>query len=128
MGDTILTIKKAVNSLKKLYRWFIRDNDIFTEICEAFTVVTVINSYMMVAGMDQPKIGRFAYIHLLIRLMIISVIIALWEDESIFQSIKKHALRIKDINGIPEIKKIYKKILENKYGSTCVIYTLTIVN
>ena len=45
-------------------------------ICTAFLVITVINSIMMINGMDTPKEGTFAYVHMLSRLLIISGIIS----------------------------------------------------
>jgi hypothetical protein len=40
-----------------------------------FTVVTVGNSVMMLTGLDEPKIGSFAYVHLLGRLEIIASLV-----------------------------------------------------
>ncbi len=54
----------------------------FQLICAIFAAVTVVNSLMMLTGYDIPKQGTFAYIHMMIRLLIISVIIAvfMWRD------------------------------------------------
>lgn len=124
--ETILTIKKVLDKIKKLYSWFIEDDHILIGICEAFTIVTVINSYMMVSGMDNPKIGRFAYIHLLIRLTIVSVFFIIWDYEAAFQAIKKTTTIIKGISKT-NIKEIYKNVLAHKFASICIVYTLLIV-
>lgn len=59
-----------VDMLKKVNRWF-NQGSIIEEIVEVFSLVTIINSFMMLVGWDQPKTGVFAYIHLLTRLAII---------------------------------------------------------
>ena len=79
--------------------WIIGGEDILTEICSAFTIVTVINSYMIISGMDTPKTVRFAYIHFLISLVIISLVCFILERESIFQAIKRRVTEIKNIEG-----------------------------
>lgn len=81
-----------VDMLKKVNRWFNQGSIIeeIEEIVEVFSLVTIINSFMMLVGWDQPKTGVFAYIHLLTRLAIISVIIGLWRYKEI---IKKLGLR-----------------------------------
>ncbi|UNC92045.1 hypothetical protein [Candidatus Contubernalis alkaliaceticus] len=42
-----------------------------------FALLTVINSIMMLAGADVPKEGVFAYVHLMSRLGIITLIVTL---------------------------------------------------
>ena len=122
-----MVVKRAVSKVRRFWRWLMGDQDILIEISEAFTVITVINSYLMVYGNHEPKIGRFAYIHLLIRLAIISVVCAIWEGESIFQAIKRRIIKLKNLDGI-NIKEIYKYVLNNKFASICSIYTvLTII-
>lgn len=121
-----MDLKKAESKVRKLWRWIIGDQDIIVEISEAFTIITVINSYMMISGMDKPKIGQFAYVHLLIRLAIITVVLAIWEDESLFQAIKSRIVKLKNLNKI-NIKEIYKNVLKNKFGSICTIFMLTTV-
>ncbi|MCG8500424.1 MAG: hypothetical protein MJB12_08460 [Firmicutes bacterium] len=124
-----MTIKKAVDKIKKVFHWIIEDDNSLIVICEAFTIVTVINSYMMVSGTDNPKIGRFAYIHLLIRLAIVSVCVVIWDYESVFQAIKKTLTTLKNIKCISKsgIKKIYQNVLAHKFASICIVYTLSIV-
>jgi hypothetical protein len=45
------------------------------DVAMLFTLVTVGNSVMMLTGLDEPKTGRFAYVHLLGRLGIIAAIV-----------------------------------------------------
>ena len=48
------------------------------DLAAVFAVVTVGNSVMMVTGLDQPKTGSFAYVHLLSRLGIILLIVGVF--------------------------------------------------
>lgn len=59
---------KVINTLKR----FFAEKNAVAGISDAFSVVTVINSFMMVTGLDTPKEGRFAYVHLLMRLGILT--------------------------------------------------------
>jgi hypothetical protein len=45
------------------------------DVALLFTVVTVGNSVMMLTGLDEPKTGSFAYVHLLGRLGIIASLV-----------------------------------------------------
>lgn len=48
------------------------------DVALLFTIVTVGNSVMMLTGLDEPKIGSFAYLHLLGRLGIITVVVGVF--------------------------------------------------
>lgn len=48
------------------------------DVALVFTAVTVVNSVMMLTGWDEPKTGTFAYVHLLGRLGIITVVVGLF--------------------------------------------------
>lgn len=48
------------------------------DVALAFTAVTVVNSVMMLTGADEPKTGTFAYVHLLGRLGIVTVVVGLF--------------------------------------------------
>lgn len=48
------------------------------DVALLFTIITVGNSIMMLTGLDEPKTGSFAYLHLLGRLGIIAVIVGLF--------------------------------------------------
>lgn len=48
------------------------------EVAVLFTVITVGNSVMMLTGLDEPKNGTFAYVHLLGRIAIIVVVVGLF--------------------------------------------------
>lgn len=48
------------------------------DVALGFAVVTVANSVMMITGLDEPKTGTFAYVHLLSRLAIIAAVVAVF--------------------------------------------------
>jgi hypothetical protein len=48
------------------------------EVAVLFTVITVGNSVMMLTGLDEPKTGTFAYVHLLGRIAIVVVVVGLF--------------------------------------------------
>jgi hypothetical protein len=53
------------------------------EVALLFAIVTVGNSVMMVTGLDEPKSGSFAYVHLLGRFGIIVAVVGLFHlDEA----------------------------------------------
>lgn len=54
-----------------------------------FTVITVVNSGMMVAGWDTPKTGTFAYTHLLSRLAIVAAVVALFHLDDFRKQIER---------------------------------------
>jgi len=120
-------MKKIIkNKINKVLRWFNDDEYMLTQICELFTLVTVINSYMIVYINDEPKIGKFAYIHLLMRLLILSVIIMIWEEKLIFSEIKSIILSTKNISALSqkEIRTMaYKKIVNYKITTISVLFT-----
>lgn len=66
------------SSQKRVLRWFTKNKrGIVEQIAVVFAFITVVNSPMMVVGWDQPKAGSFAYLHLLGRLGIITLIVVL---------------------------------------------------
>lgn len=49
-----------------------RECGLFTGIAVVFTLITVMNSIMMLTGVDVPKQGLFAYQHMLVRMVIVT--------------------------------------------------------
>ncbi len=58
-------------SADSLMHWH-RECGLFTGIAVVFTLITVINSIMMLTGVDVPKQGLFAYQHMLVRMVIVT--------------------------------------------------------
>lgn len=54
------------------------ESPLLGDVAAVFAVVTVGNSVMMVTGLDEPKTGSFAYVHLLSRLGIITLIVGVF--------------------------------------------------
>lgn len=128
-GEENMNIKNVDNKIKSIYLWVVGDDSFLAGICGAFTLVTVVNSYMMVSGTDTPKVGRFAYMHLLLRLTIICIAFSIWDYEEMFAEIKTHTKKLKNLKNLSNIKfkRIYKNVLKNKFNSICITYTATIV-
>ncbi len=62
--------------LSRIKSWY-KNSGVLINIAIGFTVITVINSIMMLTGLDTPKTGSFAYLHLLTRLFILVVVVVL---------------------------------------------------
>lgn len=72
---------------KRFFNW--RKNETPLEaIFKAFTVVTALNSLMMITGFDIPKLGVFAYIHMMVRFLIITLIVIIWMWQDVLMWLK----------------------------------------
>lgn len=116
---------------KSLLSRIIKDQHVLFDICEVFMLITVINSFMMVMSIDTPKIGEFAYIHLLMRLTIISTVMSILKGKRVLQDFKSIALALKKSNGLSAkdvTQSISNNVLQNKYRTVYVLFTtLTII-
>ncbi len=72
-------------------------------ICVTFMVITALNSIMMLTGLDTPKEGIFAYIHMMTRIFIISMVIGIWMFREVLEGLKNCR---------------FKNILKNFYQDT----------
>lgn len=122
---------KNASKIKKIniIGWIKKDQNVLFDICEVFMLVTVVNSFMMVLTIDIPKIGKFSYIHLLMRLSIISVIMIVFRGSKFSQDIKNIITTIKEISSSRNnIKKsIEKNIIKYKYRTIYLLFsTITI--
>lgn len=77
---------------RRVRRWW-EDGSYLEDVAWGFTVVTVVNSAMMIAGWDTPKTGTFAYVHLLSRLAIVAAVVTLFHLDDIknFVERRNHA-------------------------------------
>ena len=73
--------------LEQANQWF-RERSLVQEASQIFALITVVNSIMMVVGLDEPKLGTFAYQHLLGRLGIIVLVVLLWEHNEVLTAFK----------------------------------------
>lgn len=85
-------------------------------ICEVFLVITVLNSLMMLTGIDTPKEGTFAYIHMMTRLFIISgiIVIFMWKEVM-------GGLKIFNFNN--KFKYFYREAHKNIFKSVAIMFT-----
>ncbi len=61
---------------KRLIGWY-RSVSPLVLFAVIFSFITLVNSLMMVTGLDTPKTGVFTYQHLLIRALIVTLVVAL---------------------------------------------------
>ncbi len=83
---------------KTVYVWY-KNIGILVNIAIIFTVITVVNSVMMITGIDTPKTGSFAYLHLLVRTLIIvlAVVISMYKAVlDSFKSLRAYRLETKE--------------------------------
>ena len=106
---------KVISALKR----FFTEKNAVAGVADAFLVVTVVNSFMMVTGLDTPKEGQFAYIHLLLRLGLLTGIWAVFDFSYTIESTKAffEELRV----GIG------RYIRHNVYDAIAITYTSAIV-
>ncbi|RMA42953.1 hypothetical protein [Rhodophyticola porphyridii] len=115
-----------MQKLKQIYRWIFNGQGVLGEICTAFAIVTVINSVMMIVGLDTPKQGQFAYVHLLIRLAIISLIFALWDWESTISDLRRYAADLRQPR-CPSFQRVCRFILSDTFDASCMIFTPVVI-
>lgn len=99
-------------------------NGLISHIALMFTLITVINSIMMVTGIDIPKIGLFAYTHLLIRLGIVSVAGILWMLSSLILSRKEENPKT---SWKPTLNNLSQKFISHPIVYSFNSFTLTVL-
>ncbi len=77
------------NSFFKRFITWQQSLGVFKSIALLFTLITVINSIMMVTGIDTPKTGPFAYGHLLVRLVIVVIASLAWQYQDSIRLFKQ---------------------------------------
>lgn len=106
---------KVISALKR----FFSEKNAVAGVSDAFLVITVINSFMMVTGFDTPKEGWFAYVHLLIRLGIITGIWVVFDFSYTIASTKELFWDLRSGIG--------RYIRHNVYDAIAIIYTSSVV-
>lgn len=89
-------------------------------ICLTFMVITLVNSIMMLTGIDIPKVGTFAYIHMMTRLIIVSGVIGIWMWKDVIEGGK--VFRFKNA-----IKSFYQVAHKNILTSISEVFTMITV-
>ena len=59
------------------------------QVSVVFTNITLINNMMMITNIDTPKEGLFAYVHMMIRVAIITTIVLITMNKEVVQWTKK---------------------------------------
>ena len=108
-------VPKVISAIKH----FFSEKNAIAGISDAFLIVTVINSFMMVNGLDTPKEGWFAYVHLLIRLGIITGIWVAFDFSYTVTSTKAFVRELRA--GIGQY------IRHNVYDAIAITYTSSVV-
>ena len=109
---------RASKVLSALKRFFSEKNAV-AGVADAFMIVTVANSFMMVNGLDTPKEGQFAYIHLLLRLGLLTGIWAMFDFSYTVESTKAFFGDLQAGLG--------RYIRHNVYDAIAITYTSAIV-
>ena len=110
-----LRVPKVISAFKR----FFTEKNAVAGIADAFLIVTVANSFMMVNGLDTPKEGPFAYIHLLLRLGLLTGIWAVFDFSYTIDSTKELFQELR--TGIS------RYIRHNVYDAIAITYTSAIV-
>jgi hypothetical protein len=76
MGSGVTTARASQLAVRIRTWW--EKRAFLGDVALAFTVITVVNSVMMLVGWDEPKDGSFAYTHLLGRLGLVATVIGLF--------------------------------------------------
>ncbi|WP_209661436.1 hypothetical protein [Acetoanaerobium pronyense] len=95
----------------------------------SFTLLTIINSIMMVTGVDTPKEGVFAYVHLMMRLSIITLIVVLISFRDIKTSLnefKMENISLSNILYAPRKDSIIS--ISKAYTNISILYCLTMIS
>ncbi|GAA0741818.1 DUF6608 family protein [Clostridium oceanicum] len=122
----IINTKTNSNSaFRKIKNCFNTDESVMFNILEIFMLLTIINNLMMVFGIDpNPKIGKFAYIHLTIRFSIISLIMIAIRGKKVIKDYKNFNHSIKKLSNYSNLKSsIFENFRINKYRCTYVLFT-----
>lgn len=93
-----------------------------------FTLVTVFNSIMMLAGLDEPKQGVFAYVHLITRLGIITLIVTLISFKELIENrrkLKRQKLSLTDILYAPQKNTLIS--VSKAFTNVAMLYCLTVI-
>lgn len=93
-----------------------------------FTLITLVNSIMMLTGLDEPKQGVFAYVHLMTRLGIISLIISLIYAKEIMLKMKQFKPHKVSLSGVLYAPQKNTLVSVSKiFTNTVIIYSLTVI-
>jgi len=103
-----------------IVEWYM-NGSIIVHIALGFAAITIVNNFMMISGYDTPKTGTFAYTHLLIRLLIVSLATSLTMIKPISKRINN--MIHKTYNEPLNIKNLMNAITINPLVHSFVLFT-----
>ena len=106
---------KVIHAIKN----FFTEKNAVAGISDAFLIVTVANSFMMITGLDTPKEGQFAYVHLLMRLGIITGVWVVFDLSYTITSTQEFFRELRAGIG--------RYIRHNIYDAIAITYTASVV-
>lgn len=80
--------KDRSGAAESVMHWY-RESGLFTGIAVVFTLITVMNSIMMLTGVDVPKQGLFTYQHMLVRMVIVTGAIMVAMGRETLKAVRK---------------------------------------
>lgn len=93
-----------------------------------FSLITIVNSIMMLTGIDVPKEGVFAYVHLIIRLGIITLIVTLIYFRDIKEQLKRFSPKYLSLTNILYAPRKNAFISISKaFTNVSILYCLTMI-
>ena len=114
------TFLKLDQLVLRLKTWD-QQQGLLVHIAILFTSITVINSVMMITGIDTPKTGSFAYTHLLTRTGIVTLAGVLWKSPYLYQTyIKKRTAKDSRIS-------LVESLGQAPFSFSAVLFTLITV-
>ena len=113
---------------QKLFLWH-QNSGVIVHIAILFTAITVINNIMMVTGIDTPKQGTFAYTHLLMRTLIVTLAVFIWMFKDVIKAFKVFFKWLKSDAKTSHLKNRLS-VFFNTYGivtKSAVVFTIITV-
>jgi len=122
-------MKKLLDHITQAWRWLFGSENTVVDICIAFALFTAFNSTQMVLGYDTPKEGTFAFVHLMLRLAIITFAFLIWDYEDAVADVKTAAGTLRDVLSAPSdlVRTFLSALGEHPFKSLCVLFTCSTV-
>ena len=122
----IKRITKDKGLPNRLIAWH-KETSVLIHIAIGFTFITVLNNIMMVTDIDTPKTGTFAYAHLLVRTLIVTIAVVIWMYKDVlnaFSSLQSYRKETKE-NPV-QLRKYSWMRLKNQVTHNPIIHSMTL--
>jgi hypothetical protein len=106
-------------AMEKATTWF-GETTPLQAISEGFLMITAVNNVMMLTGIDVPKQGVFAYVHMLSRILIITIVVValMWRDV---------LARLKTLKPRDDLHHFFQNAHRHVFASASQVFTLVTV-